>query len=430
MNADTVMQNIAVIGGGYVGLVTGACLANIGHAVTIIEINGEKVQKILQAQAPIAEPMLAGLLQSVLGKNLQISTDYSCIMGADIAMICVDTPSSTDGSLDTRSIRSACRSLGLALKGNTRNITVIVKSTVLPGNMDEITRPIVLETSGRSEDNTRFISNPEFLREGSAISDFMHPDRIIIGCNGNLPPDFVSRLYPGISAPVIVTDFATAEMAKYVSNAFLASKISFSNEIGNVCKRAGIDTHEIMRCVGLDHRISPHFFNAGIGFGGACFPKDIRALIRFAEDQGEATPLLDAVMAINEAQPLRIITQLEKTIGDLSQKRIAILGLAFKGQTDDVRESRAIPIIRNLLQKQAEVVCYDPLAMEKMRVLFPSLDYRESPEKALAGADACLVLTDCPEFVALNKEFNVMKQRVILEGRRILSVKDSRGICW
>lgn len=428
-SSDSTKQ-ISVIGGGYVGLVTAACLADLGHMVTLIDIDEEKIRAINAARSPIAESGLNELLAKNLGENLTASSDYESVKRSYLSIICVNTPVTQTGSADLSSIEAACLSLGHALRCNSGDHVVVTKSTVPPGTTESLVQPLVLRTSGRSSKNTIFLSNPEFLREGSAISDFMSPDRIIVGSNNDASREIISWLYAGISAPVMFTSAKTAEMSKYVANAFLATKISFSNEIGNVCKRLGIDVYEVMQCVGMDHRISPHFFNAGVGFGGACFPKDIRALISLTEESGETSRLLQAVMDINQTQPYRVVHLLESEFGDMAGKRIALLGLAFKAATDDIRESRAIPIIQALLEKGAVLVGYDPLAMENLKKLFPEIEYAKSPSDALQGADACVVLTECPEFAALDGEFDQMNTRMIIEGRRILQVKEKQGICW
>ncbi|MEI7433743.1 MAG: nucleotide sugar dehydrogenase [Methanomicrobiales archaeon] len=275
-----------------------------------------------------------------------------------------------------------------------------------------------------------FATNPEFLQEGQAIADFMHPDRIVIGCIDDRTFNRVTEVYHDLDAPVIRTSLAAAEMIKCTSNAFLATKISFSNEIGNICKRLGIDVYEVMKGVGSDSRIGPSFLDAGAGFGGSCLPKDVSAMISLAESIGDNPVLLKSVMEVNEHQPLRMITLLENKVGTLAGKRIAVLGLAFKDNTDDIRDSRAIPVIRELLQKGARVVAYDPMAIPNMRRIFPSLEYCGCAAEALLDADGCLVMTEWPEFTSLDREFDGMKKRIIIEGRRILSCKEREGICW
>ena len=257
-----------------------------------------------------------------------------------------------------------------------------------------------------------FAVNPEFLREGQALKDFMNPDRIVIGCWDPKAADMLEKVYDGIKSPIVRTDPLTAEMIKYASNAFLATKISFSNEVGNICKRLDLDVYEVMRGVGFDHRISPYALNAGIGFGGSCLPKDLRSLIYLAENLGEDPLLLKSVQEVNNPQPARIIELLEKRLGDLKEKKVAVLGIAFKGDTDDVRDSRVIPVIKELLGRNAFVAAYDPLALNNMNSLIGNMDHLEyclSAVEALQGADACLVLSECPLFADLDEEFDLMR---------------------
>ena len=245
--------------------------------------------------------------------------------------------------------------------------------------------------------------NPEFLKEGSALNDFFHPDRIIMGIGDERGRTVLEELYRSFSCPKLYTSIKTAEMTKYVSNAFLATKISFSNEIGNLCKKLDIDVYEVMKGVGLDQRIGPKFLNAGAGFGGSCFPKDVAALIALAEQNGENPVLLKSAIEINEKQPGRLVELLKSRIGELKNKRIAILGLAFKDNTDDIRDSRAIPVIEDLLERGANIAAYDPMACEAMKKIFPSIRYCRSAAEALEDADGCLVMTEWPEFAESSK---------------------------
>lgn len=423
-------MKISVVGGGYIGLVTGACLAQLGHDVTIIEINSEKVRAINNGHPPIYEIGLEDLLKQNSGKKLRASTSFDAIASADIVFICVGTPPKSDGSADLSSIVSASSSIGTALKNNSSYCCVVVKSTVPPSTTEKIVRPGVLMTSGKSENEIGFAMNPEFLREGRAVEDFMHPDRIVIGSNDPRAGKHVAEVYQGISAPVIHTGLSAAEMIKYTSNAFLATKISFSNEIGNICKHMGIDVYEVMKGVGCDPRIGQLFLNAGAGFGGSCFPKDVSALVSLAKDAGENPVLLQSVLTVNEQQPHRMVALLLEKLGSISGKRIAILGLAFKDNTDDIRDSRAIPVIRELLLKGAHVSAYDPMAITNMQQIFPGIEYCSFAADALAGSDGCLVMTEWPEFSRLDKEFDLMAHRIIIEGRRILTCKGTDGICW
>jgi UDPglucose 6-dehydrogenase len=421
---------ISVVGGGYVGLVSSVCLAEMGHQVALVEIEPDKVASINSGRPTLYEKGLHSLLSANIGSRLRAGTDYDIISRSDISLICVGTPPAADGGADLSMVRSASRSIGEALRGSTSYHVVAVKSTVTPGTTSSLVMPEVLRASHRSTSDVGFVMNPEFLREGLAIEDFMRPDRIVIGSNDAKAGDFFEAIYDGLKAPRIRSGLTAAEMIKYASNAFLATKISFSNEIGNICKLQEIDVYEVMRGVGLDHRITPHFLNAGAGFGGSCFPKDVSALVRLAQNAGEDCRLLRSVMEINDHQPLRMVKLLEKRKGPLKGKRIAIIGLAFKNDTDDVRESRAIPVIRELLQRGAEIRAYDPMANESMRRIFPEIEYCQNAEEALREADGCLIMTEWPQFEDLDHEFDLMHSRVIIEGRRILKCRDAEGICW
>lgn len=423
-------MKISVVGGGYVGLVTGTCFAELGHEVTIIEIDPDKVRAINNGKTPIYEKGLEELLKQNAGSRLYASTGYESVATAGIVFISVGTPPKPDGSANLSYIEAASISIGEALKNTPAYCVVVVKSTVPPGTTEKIVKPAVIRASGKNENEIGFAMNPEFLREGRAVEDFLHPDRIVIGSSDLRAGNRVAEVYQDITAPVLRTGLTAAEMIKYTSNAFLATKISFSNEIGNICKNLGIDVYEVMNGVGIDSRIGPLFLNAGAGFGGSCFPKDVSALVSLAKEAGENPVLLQSVLAVNEQQPHRMVALLEKRLGTLAGKRIAVLGLAFKDNTDDIRDSRAIPVIQELVQKGARVAAYDPMAVTNMRHIFPSIEYCSSAADALTGADGCLVMTEWPEFSRLDKEFDRMKHPVIIEGRRILSRKGVEGICW
>lgn len=430
-------MRISVVGGGYVGLVSAACFSELGHQVTLIEIDPEKVKAINQEKAPIYEKGLEEMLSARAGMSLKAMSSYESIPDSDVTLICVGTPSASDGSADLSMIASASKSIGTALRDVDGYHIVAVKSTVPPGTTENLVKPMVLSHSGwradpvaTSSPELGFVMNPEFLREGLAVQDFMNPDRIVIGSSSQKAGDLFERVYDGLQAPVVRTSLIAAEMIKYTSNAFLATKISFSNEVGNICKRLGIDVYEVMKGVGLDHRINPHFLNAGAGFGGSCFPKDVSALMHLAKEVGENPLLLDAVMAVNDCQPLRIVGLLEKKAGNLQGKKVAVLGLAFKDNTDDARESRAIPVINELKRRGATVAAYDPKANESMSKIIPDIGYCSTPSEALHKADACLVMTEWPQFANLNEEFDLMKSKVIIEGRRVLSCRYAEGICW
>jgi UDPglucose 6-dehydrogenase len=423
-------MKITIVGGGYVGLVTGACFADTGHEVSIIEVDPVKVAMINEKRAPIYEPGLENILSRAIGKNLQANLSYDSVSTSDLTFICVGTPPNDDGSANLTYIESASRSIGTILQKATAYHVVVVKSTVPPGITETVVRPSVLTAAYKTDDDIGFAMNPEFLRAGRAVEDFRRPDRIVIGSNSPRAGDRVAEVYRSFSAPVVRTGLAAAEMIKYTSNAFLATKISFANEIGNICKELGIDVYEVMKGVGLDQRIGQQFLNAGAGFGGSCFQKDVTALSVLAGRAGVDPRILRAVLEVNEYQPHRLVSLLEKKAGNLSGKRIAILGLAFKENTDDVRDSRAIPVIRELQNKGAWIVAFDPMAMPNMQKIFPAIEYTGSSGEALKGADGCLVMTEWPEFSGLDLEFDGMKKRIIIEGRQILTCGDREGICW
>lgn len=427
-------SSISIIGAGYVGAVTAACLAELGHNVCCIDVDAEKVDNINAGIPPIHEEGLEELFQKHAGKMLVAATDYTSVADSDVSFICVGTPSAQDGEIDLSVIKTASKSIGISLRNNEKYHVIAVKSTVVPETTQNVVIPIVEEYSQKRAGTDFGVAvNPEFLREGRAVHDFMNPDRIVIGELDKRSGGVVAQLYEGFDCPLIRTGLKTAEMIKYASNAFLATKISFANEIGNICKELGIDTYEVMHAVGLDHRISPSFLRAGAGFGGSCFPKDMRALIHKAEELGYRPKLLRSVMDVNEGQPKRMIRLLERKLGNLSGRKIAVLGLAFKNDTDDIRESRAIPVIHSLIEKKAIVSAYDPLANENMRPIFPNIRYHSSAKDALEDADACLVMTEWDEFKKLGDEFKVMKNRIVIDGRNIIAFRehiDYEGLCW
>jgi len=423
-------MKISIIGCGYVGAVTGACFAELGNDVCFIDIDAKKIKKIESHRSPIFEPGLDAFLERN-ASHISTSTSISeGIAGSDCSFICVGTPSNEDGSINLTYIKSASEEIGDALC-NMKNHTIVVKSTVIPGTTEDVIIPILEKNSSKTEKKDFSVAmNPEFLKEGSALNDFFHPDRIIIGTHDERGTKVLEELYRSFSCPKFCTSIKTAEMIKYVSNAFLATKISFSNEIGNLCKKLDINVYEVMKGVGLDHRIGSQFLNAGAGFGGSCFPKDVLALISLAEKNGERPILLKSAMEINDHQPGRLVELLKSRVGDLNGKRIAILGLAFKDNTDDIRDSRTINVIRDLIEYGANITAYDPMACEPMKKKFPSVIYCCSAAEALKDADGCLVMTEWPEFAQLNLEFDHMRKKIIIEGRRILSCNDYEGICW
>ena len=427
-------MKISIIGSGYVGAVTAVCFADVGHEVICVDIDEKKVQQINAGIPPIYEESLEELLKKYVGKRLIATTDNEfAVFNTDISFICVGTPSEVGGSINLSIVRSAAESIGSALAKKNGYHVVVVKSTVIPETTEKFVLPILEEKSGKVAGKDFGIAmNPEFLREGKAIYDFMHPDKIVVGSIDESSGDLVSELYLNFECEITRTNPKTAEMIKYANNSFLATKISLSNEIGNICKKMGIDTYDVMKAVGKDSRISPLFLNSGAGFGGSCFPKDVRALISKAKEIGYSPTILESVLAVNENQPLMMAELLQKKIGEFKDKKIAVLGLAFKNDTDDIRESRAIPLITELLRLGAKVSAYDPLAAENMRRVFPTVRYHKNAKEALEGADACLVITEWEEFKKLDSEFEVMNNRIVIDGRRIIKAKniDYEGLCW
>lgn len=427
-------MKISVIGSGYVGSVTAACFAEVGHEVICVDIDKKKMDQINAGISPIYEEGLEELLQKYAGKSLTATTDYEyAITNTDISFICVGTPSAEDGSIDLSIVRAATASIGAVLAKKDGYHVVVVKSTVVPETTEKFALPILEETSGKIAGKDFGVAmNPEFLREGKAVYDFMHPDKIVVGAIDKKSGDLVSELYRTFKCEVTRTSLSTAEMIKYANNSLLATKISFANEIGNICKRLNVDTYEVMEAVGKDSRISPRFLNSGAGFGGSCFPKDVKALIGKAKEIGYSPDLLESVIAVNEKQPILMTEILQKKIGSLAGKKIAVLGLAFKNDTDDIRESRAIPVIAELLRLGAEISAYDPMATENMKRIFPTIEYSEKAKDALKSADACLVMTEWDEFKQLDSEFEGMKEKIVIDGRRIIKAKniDCEGLCW
>jgi len=418
-------MNISVLGAGYVGLVTGTCLAEFGHQVICIDIDQTKVDSINKGISPIYEKGLSKLLKKNK-KKIHATTDISsAIKKSDITFICLGTPSKKDGSIDLSFIKKGSVEIGKNLKEKKWHV-VVVKSTVLPGTTKDFVIPILEKNSGKKAGVDFGVSmNPEFLKEGKAVQDFLDPDRIVIGSYDDKTKKVMQKLYKDFDCPKILTGITEAEMIKYASNAFLATKISFINEIGNLCKKLGIDTYEIADGMGYDKRIERAFLNSGIGWGGSCFPKDVKALIAKAGEMGEKSYILNEIVRVNELQPMKLIELLKKHIPKLKGKEIGILGLSFKKDTDDIRESRAIPVIKKLIEEKAIVKAYDPKAVENFKQLFPKIKYCGSNE--VLKSHAVLILTDWDEF----KKFNY-KGKIVIDGRRIDEAKKGiyEGICW
>jgi UDPglucose 6-dehydrogenase/GDP-mannose 6-dehydrogenase len=432
-------MDISVVGTGYVGLVSGVCLADKGHRVICVDPDEAKVAQINAGQSPIHEDGLDALLQANIGSRLTATTDLAdAVANSSLTIIAVGTP--FDGSaIDTSYIEAAAKAIGALLRAKESFHTVVVKSTVVPGTTDEVVLPILEQASGKRAGHDFGVSmNPEFLREGSAIGDFMEPDRIVYGGTDERTFAVLNELY-SVFANVdkIHTTNKTAEMIKYTANSLLATLISFSNEIGNLCTGlGGIDVVDVMKGVHLDKRLSPvlengervvptitTFIEAGCGFGGSCFPKDVKALISHGQQAGQEMNILQSVIDLNHAQPLRLLSLLAKHFDSLQGLKIAVLGLAFKPGTDDMRESPAIPVVRALHEQGAEISAYDPVATDEARKEFSDvpIEYAASVIAAVQGADAIVVITTWDEFASLPEIINNMKSApLLIDGRRMI----------
>jgi UDPglucose 6-dehydrogenase len=431
-------MKVTIVGTGYVGLVTGACLANVGHTVTCVDIDPAKAEAIERGRAFLYEPGLQEILDRHAGRTLRGTTDLvGAVQSSDLTMIAVGTPSS-NGTIDLGHVKGAARQIGEALRGRTQPHVVVVKSTVVPGTTEDVVAPILRESSGRGpEDGVVVAMNPEFLAEGSAVYDFADPDRIVLGASDALAEARLRELYASfLGVDVLVTTPRTAEAIKYASNAALATLISFSNEIGNlVATLPDVDVRTVMHGLHLDRRWSPiladgtrvrpgvlSFLAAGCGFGGSCFPKDVEALAGFARARGMPSPILDAVLSVNRAQPGEVVALLERGLGGLTGRHVAVLGLAFKPQTDDVRESVALVVVRELIARGAHVRAYDPVAKETARaVIDPACSLHDALEEALDGVDAVAVMTAWPEFLEVPALLaSAARPPLVVDGRRML----------
>jgi UDPglucose 6-dehydrogenase len=415
-------MNVAVLGVGYVGLVTGACLAKLGNRVICADVDEAKISCLEKGVMPIYEPGLEELVAAgVEEKNLAFSHDVkSAVRDSELVFICVGTPSDDDGAADLTYIRAAAKDLAASLNAYK---LVINKSTV-PVGSTRLVEQIIRENSSVLHEFD-VISNPEFLREGSAIDDFMKPDRIVVGTASPKAIRLMTELYGPLSAPLLVTDPASAEMIKYASNAFLATKVSYINAIANVCEAVGADVKEVALGMGYDHRIGFEFLKAGPGWGGSCFPKDCRALVRIAKDSGYDFELLQGAINVNEDQQTLMIRKLQKLVGELKGKTIGALGLAFKPNTDDVRDSPAIIIIAKLIEAGAAVQAYDPVAMDNAKRLLSKLSTCSDPYAVASGSDALIVLTEWDEFKWLDfgKIKALLKNPVVVDTRNCLDPK-------
>ncbi len=430
------MATICMIGTGYVGLVTGTCFADMGNVVTCVDIVEGKIKRLKKGEIPIYEPGLAEMVErNVHAGRLRFTTSYSeGLKGCDFVFIAVNTPpSSEQGGADMRFVESAARSIALELD---HDAIVVNKSTVPVGSGDLVSR-IILRHLARPSIAVPVVSNPEFLREGSAIYDFQHPDRVVLGSSDQEAARQVAALYLPLRAPLVITDIYTAEMIKYASNAFLATKISFINEIAQICERLGADVKEVAAGMGYDKRIGRAFLDAGLGYGGSCFPKDIRALHHMAAEAGLHPQLLQSVMDINQDQRRHVVTKLNALLGSLRGCTIGLLGLAFKANTDDMREAPALDIIRWVTNQHARVRVYDPeamqtahLAIEHEEIHLDMVTFCENAYATAEGADALVLVTEWKEFLALDmgRIRRIMRRPILIDGRNIYDPAQMREL--
>src|SRR3954449_3590601 len=406
-------EPIAVIGSGYVGLVTAAGFAEVGNEVFCIDVDAEKIERLDRGEIPIWEPGLEDLVAKHQ-ERLHFSTEIApALEGCRLLFVAVGTPSTYSGDADLSAVHSVVESMPPSERH-----ALVMKSTVPVGTGETIKRRFA--ETGKS--GFRYVSCPEFLKEGSAVTDFLHPDRVVIGDDGDWAGDAVAALYSPLDAPLVRTDIASAEMVKLASNAFLATKISFINEIENVCEETGADVSEVAKGMGLDVRIGEHFLRPGIGFGGSCFPKDVSALKQLAGNSGYHFQLLSAVIEVNELQKRRVITKLQKHLGSLVGKTVALLGLAFKPDTDDMREASSLVLSARLQADGARVRAYDPVAEDAARGLMQGVEFSDSSLAAIDGADAVVLVTEWPEFAHLDwaEVASRMRGDLVIDGRNAL----------
>ncbi len=395
-------MHIAVIGTGYVGLVTGACFAEFGVDVTCVDVDAEKIKRLASGEIPIYEPGLDQLVaKNTQAGRLRFTTDLkSAVEEALVIFLAVGTPPREDGSADLRFVEEAARQIAEHMNGYK---VVVTKSTVPVGTGEHVRR-IIREQQERKF-NFGVVSNPEFLREGAAIDDFMRPDRIVIGSADEEAVAIMRDLYRPlylIETPFVITSLEAAELTKYAANAFLATKISFINEIANLCDRIGCDVHDVARAIGMDKRIGRYFLHPGPGYGGSCFPKDTSALVSVARAFDAEARIVEAVIEVNQRQREAMIPKIEKLVGGLAGKSIAVLGLSFKPETDDMRDAPAVDIVRALAERGARVRAYDPVAIPQARKILPEIEYASDEYAAVEGADALVFMTEWNQFRALN----------------------------
>ncbi len=413
------MKQICVIGVGYVGIVTGACFADLGNKVIALDVDEKKIANLRKGIMPIYEPGLEELVnRNVAAGRLSFTTDYKeAVKGTEFAFIAVGTPSAVNGEADLQYVASAAKALAENMK---EPMIIINKSTVPVGTGDWVSD--IIKRNQKTPVEFSVVSCPEFLREGSALGDFLQPHRTVLGSTDKDAANKVAQLHLPLRAPIVITDLRTAEMIKYASNAFLATKISFINEIANICEALGADVKEVAAGMGYDARIGRHFLDAGLGWGGSCFPKDVLALAYMADEAGIEPRILNTVMDVNYERRKTAVEHVKKMLGgELSGKTIGLLGLAFKPNTDDMRDAPAIDIARELVEAGAVVRGYDPVSMDVARPILPAVEFMKDPYSLAEGCDALMVVTEWNEFKQLDLEKlkKILKTPIVYDGRNI-----------
>ena len=411
-------MRVAVIGTGYVGLVTGVVLAQLGNHVICVDNDPEKVKKLRQGIPPIYEPDVEDLLKKGLAAGFLCISDSieEAAENSDIIMIAVGTPPGFDGAPDMTAVKAVASEIAKSIK----HYTVIVNKSTVPVGSGDVVEKILLD-AGVKPDMFDVVSNPEFLREGSAVYDTLHPDRIVIGAKSKEAADKLVELYHPLGSPVHITDLASAELIKYASNSFLATKISFINAISRICELSGANVGDVAKGMGADRRIGDQFLQAGLGWGGSCLPKDVQGLIKTGERLGYNFELLQAVSDINEDQTANFVRRLERRLGGFEEKTIGLLGLAFKPNTDDIRDAKSLVIIKEILSKGGKVRASDPIAEKNVRQVFPQITYLKSAYEVAKGSDALLLVTEWSEFRGLDWDMIalLLKQKIVFDGRRV-----------
>ncbi len=420
------MRRITVLGVGYVGLVTGACFADLGNQVICLDVVTEKIEKLKRGEMPIYEPGLEEMVQrNYAAGRLTFTTAYAeAIPNAEYIFVAVGTPSGVDGEADLKYIRNAVENIAAHLD----RYAIIVNRSTVPVGTGDSTAQTLIERGKKQGSDFQVVSNPEFTREGSAIYDFLNPDRVVLGSVDSEATEAVADLYRVFTKNIMITDLRTAEMIKYASNAFLAMKISFINEIASICEKLGADVKEVAMGMGQDQRIGAAFLNAGLGFGGSCFPKDVKALTYMAEVNGLHPQLLRAVMDINRDQRRRVILHLRELLGNLRGKTIGMLGLAFKPNTDDIREAAAIDLAHMFSNEGADLRAYDPVAMENAHRILDGVKFCADAYEVAAGADAIILVTEWNEFKQLDmpRMYAAMRRKIFLDGRNVYDPSEMR----